>query len=86
MVSGKEYGLAAFGEQEFSFSASIYTQEELTLKRHNFELEPCGYTVLCLDYAQSGIGSNSCGPELSEQYRLDEREFTFGVRLIPYKK
>ncbi|MBO1681574.1 hypothetical protein [[Clostridium] scindens] len=42
-------------------------------------------TVLCLDYAQNGIGSNSCGPELAEQYRLDSKEFVFGIRLIPYK-
>lgn len=56
---------------EAAYNASVYTQEELT--------------VLCLDYAQNGIGSNSCGPELAEQYRLDSKEFVFGIRLIPYK-
>jgi beta-galactosidase len=60
----------------FCFNASPYTQEELTLKAHNFELEECGHTVLCVDYAQSGIGSNSCGPELLEEYRFNAREFT----------
>ena len=30
-----------------------------------------------------GIGSNSCGPALMEQYRFDEREFDFCVKLIP---
>lgn len=84
MAAGKDHGLAAFSEKEFSFNASVYTQEELTLRKHNFELIPSGNTVLCLDYAQSGIGSNSCGPELSKKYRLDEREFQFNVRLIPY--
>ena len=24
-------------------------------------------------------------PELAEQYRLDSKEFVFGIRLIPYK-
>ncbi|MDO5539236.1 MAG: glycoside hydrolase family 2 TIM barrel-domain containing protein [Eubacteriales bacterium] len=84
-VSGKEQGLAVFGQREFSFNASIYTQEELALKKHNFELTPSGCTVFCLDYAQSGIGSNSCGPELLKQYRFDQKEFEFGVRFIPYK-
>lgn len=86
MLEGSERGLAVFGEKEFSFNASIYTQEELTEKKHNFELVPSGYTVFCLDYAQNGLGSNSCGPELSEKYRFDRKSFEFCARLIPYKK
>ena len=66
-------------EKPVSFSASEYTQEELTEKAHNFELEKCGDTVLCVDYRMSGIGSNSCGPELLPQYRMDEESFTFDL-------
>lgn len=66
-------------EQPFSFNASHYTQEELTEATHNFLLEESGQTVLCLDYLQSGIGSNSCGPELLEQYRLQEKNFRFSI-------
>ena len=54
------------------------------MKKHNFELEDSGNVVLCLDYAQNGIGSNSCGPELKKEYRLDEDTFTFKMKLIPY--
>ena len=46
------------------------TQEELTRKKHNFELVPVRETVLCLDFAQAGMGSNSCGPELLPQYHV----------------
>ncbi|MBP5224334.1 MAG: beta-galactosidase [Lachnospiraceae bacterium] len=53
----------------FSFNVSHYTQEELYTKRHSFELEKTDATVLCVDGAMAGIGSNSCGPELSPQYR-----------------
>lgn len=60
----------------------IYTQEELTKKKHSYELEPSGYTVVCLDYAQSGIGSNSCGPVLSEKYQLNQNHFEFDMTLI----
>lgn len=70
------------GKNTFSFNASAYTQEELTAKAHSYELEECGSTVLCLDYVQSGIGSNSCGPELSEKYRMDQEKFTFEVKLL----
>ena len=65
----------------FSFNASRYTQEELTRKEHNFELEPSGHTVLCIDYKQDGIGSNSCGPEPEEKDRFLENEFTFSFGL-----
>ena len=54
----------------FSFNVSRFTQEELASKRHNFELEPCGSTVLCLDSRMAGVGSASCGPALDEKYRL----------------
>ena len=57
----------------FAFSASAYTQEELAARRHNFELIPCGDTVLCIDYKQAGIGSNSCGPVLAESERIESR-------------
>lgn len=80
------YGLTAASDMPFSFNASEYTQEELTAKKHNFELTPCGSTVLCIDYAQAGIGSNSCGPRLSERYRLDEEAFIFEIYLIPFMK
>lgn len=64
----------------FSFNVSNYTQEELTAKKHNYELEESGMTVLCIDYMNSGVGSNSCGPELLPQYRLDETEMNFQIK------
>ena len=57
----------------------------MTDKQHNFELEPCGSTVLCIDYKQSGVGSNSCGPELAEIYQLKEDHFQFNMNFIMKK-
>lgn len=81
VVSGDGRAVKAYGEKTFSFNASVYTQEELTKKQHNFELVPCGSTVLNLDFRQNGIGSNSCGPRPKEKYRLDEEAFTFALNL-----
>ena len=67
----------------FSFNASLYTQEELEAKQHNYELEPCGDTVLCVDHRMAGIGSKSCGPDLSPEYRVDEDTWEFGFLLKP---
>ena len=83
IVEGGDRRLAVTGGKAFCFNASVYTQEELWKKRHNYELEPCGFTVLCLDYAQNGIGSNSCGPQLLEKYRFDEENFRFGLVIDP---
>ena len=66
--------------ESFSFSALPYTQEELTSKRHSFELLPCGDTVLCIDGYQAGVGSNSCGPALDEAYRVPQ-EMRFGWKM-----
>lgn len=79
-VSGGEGCVSAVGK-DFCFNASRYTQEELEHKAHNFELLPCGSTVLCLDAVQSGIGSNSCGPVLDPNYRASEEALAFRFTL-----
>ena len=81
-INSSEYGFLAVSKTPFSFNVSEYTQEELTKKAHNYEIEPSGMTVVCLDYAQNGIGSNSCGPELLEKYRLDKKNFKFEMNMI----
>lgn len=57
-------------DKNFSFNASVYTQEELAAKRHNYELKKSGYSVICIDSGMAGVGSNACGPELAEKYRI----------------
>ena len=80
--------LAANTEEnkQFSFNCSHFTTEQLTGTAHDYELEPLAETVVHIDYRHSGIGSNSCGPALDEQYRLDETEFSFAFRLLPVFK
>lgn len=63
-------------DRPFSFGALHYTTEMLSCARHGFELTPMKETAICIDYAQSGIGSNSCGPQLAERYRLDGGRFS----------
>ena len=68
----------------FSFNCSHFTDEQLTATAHDYELEPLSETVLHLDYAHSGIGSNSCGPVLDRALRL-EQDFHFALRLLPVR-
>lgn len=64
-------------DQPFSFNASHYSLAELTHKKHKDELIKDQHTFLYIDYAQSGIGSNSCGPELKENYRINDKKIRF---------
>ena len=79
-VSG---GMEVFGES-FCFNASRYTQEELESKAHNYELQMCQSTVLCVDAFQNGIGSNSCGPKLAQRFE-SPKEIRFACTLRPYR-
>ena len=85
-LNNSRYGIVASAEKAFSFNASYYTQEELEKKTHNYELAESDSVVLCVDYALNGIGSNSCGPVVLDQYRFNDVLFRFRFTLIPYVK
>ena len=74
--------LSAVGQTPFSFNASHYTQEELVAQKRNTDLTPSGSTVLCLDAAMAGIGSNSCGPTLRPKYQVKNHELEMDLHLL----
>ena len=66
-------------ENPFSFSVNPYTTIQLVDTKHNFELKENDFTNICIDIAQRGVGSFSCGPYLDKKYEIlkeDENEFT----------
>ena len=86
-VSNGDICVKFTSDNDFSFNASEYTQEELAQKRHNYELEKSGSSVICIDSRMAGVGSNSCGPALADKYRvLPEKENKlsahFGIEII----
>lgn len=68
--------------KNLSFNASEYTQEELWSKKHNFELEKDENNVICIDYKMQGVGSNSCGPVLSQKYRIQLPKVKGEIRML----
>lgn len=70
-------GIDFVAKDEFEFRVSEYTNEALTCATHTNELFKNGFTNVRIDYMVSGIGSNSCGPELIEKYRLPKGKFIF---------
>lgn len=73
------HGIAAEGS--FEFSALHYSASQLDRTAHDCELVASPLTFLSLNYAVSGIGSNSCGPDLAEEFRLSAKEFSFEVEI-----
>jgi len=78
-------GLKFMAEKDFQFNVSNYTSEMLTKTMHASELIEDENTIVRIDYKNSGIGSNSCGPELLEEYRLKEKEINFEFSISQLK-
>ncbi|MDO4497685.1 MAG: glycoside hydrolase family 2 TIM barrel-domain containing protein, partial [Bacteroidales bacterium] len=91
-ASGRSLRVVAFNEkglQPFSGSALPYSIESLDegTEKHNMhseEVDPCGYTNLCIDLKQMGLGCvNSWGAWPLETYRLPYQAYEFTFMLLP---
>ena len=65
------------GLPSFDFSALHFTVEELDRKQHAFELQKSNTTEVLICYKNRGVGSSSCGPDLSERYCVNDSEISF---------
>ncbi len=73
--------LRVTADNTFEFSALHHTIEELDDCRHACDLTESGTTELLVCYKNRGIGSNSCGPALSEKYKFKDTAFDFGFTI-----
>ena len=80
-ISNSKKTIYVVSENDFAFNVSHFSVNKLTNTDHNFELNKENLTYLIIDYKQSGIGSNSCGPELPQEYRFNEKEFSYNFYL-----
>ncbi|MDR1531142.1 MAG: DUF4981 domain-containing protein [Clostridiales bacterium] len=83
--NGRGIGLAfcAPAGEYFELNASHFTPDALAGAGHTNELRPIPETVVRVDYKNSGLGSASCGPELIEKYRLNERDIAYTFYFQP---
>lgn len=59
-----------YGAPKFSFSAHNYTQKALHNAKHQEDLEFVNSTVLNIDGFMRGTGTNTCGPDTLDKYRV----------------
>ena len=69
--------------QAFEAAVSRYSIGQIYRAAHTDELGESAHTYLRVDYKDSGLGSQSCGPELPEAYRLSEKAIHFAFSLEP---
>ena len=71
------HGSLAFEAEDMEISVLHHSTDVLHRATHTDELVKSDGTHVRVDYKVSGISSNSCGPELSEKYRLCEEDIHF---------
>jgi beta-galactosidase len=76
-------GLLVVGAPQLEFSVHHYTTQDLTEADHTYDLTRREDITVNLDYAQSGLGSASCGPGRLPQYQLKPEPVRYQIRLRP---
>ena len=74
-----------FRATDMEINVSRYSTAALMKAEHTDELVADGKIHLRVDYKVSGLGSNSCGPDLEKPYRLDEKQIAFSFTIDPAK-
>ncbi len=74
-----ENGMRFSADRAIDVQVSTFTEKAVREAEHTDELVADGYTHFRLDYMDSGVGSNACGPILEPQYRLSDKDIHFTV-------
>lgn len=75
--------LEFLAKDTFEINVSKYSAQNLYAAEHTDELKPDGKIHLRIDYKNSGVGSNSCGPALPKKFQLNEKDITFAFSVKP---
>ncbi|HZL10325.1 MAG TPA: glycoside hydrolase family 2 TIM barrel-domain containing protein [Prolixibacteraceae bacterium] len=82
-------GLLFAGNQLINTSVWPYTAGNILKAQHINELEPAGFYTVNIDLGQAGVGGNdSWSPRGTPlpKYRLSQKEYSYGFKLIPFAK
>ncbi len=78
-------GLLLASDSAFGFSASHFSDEQLSKATHTHDLEREGRVVVCVDAAHRGLGSASCGPDVDARYRVKSGVHRLEITLMPMR-
>ena len=72
---------AQFVNSNCQFSVYPYTDENLSAAKHLNKLQKTAYYTFNMDYAQSGLGTATCGPSIRDAYLLKAEPMEFVLHL-----
>ena len=78
-------GIQVQGDPYINFSLHYFNLMNLTKAGHISDLRWDDAPYLYIDYAQTGLGSNSCGPDTLPKYQLSPEKHEFSFWLSPKK-
>jgi beta-galactosidase/beta-glucuronidase len=79
----KHPGFQIYGRPHINFNAQYCSLQNLTEARHPSDLIWEENPTLYIDAAQTGLGSNACGPDTLGKYQLEPEELSFSFELQP---
>ena len=84
LSNGKNAVKVVSSNDKFSFNASKYSLKQMREAGHNDMLESENVTYFYADYRNSAIGSNSCGPQLNDALKINEKhiEYSFIIEIM----
>lgn len=80
-INNEQDGLLCKMNGALGLNLSNYSNECIESAKHPFELEKEEDVMIYLDYLHSGLGSNSCGEEQLEQYKVKRQDFSMSFIL-----
>lgn len=82
-LQSKSVTLGVEAQGLLEFSASHFTADDLFAGKHTYDLKARPEVVLNLDYRQSGLGTQSCGPGVLPPYTLKPGRYQWAYTLQP---
>ncbi|WP_434693353.1 glycoside hydrolase family 2 TIM barrel-domain containing protein [Hungatella sp. SB206] len=79
-----ERSLLVTADQPLGLNIHNYTEESLEEAKYPWQIKEAEDVIIHMDYLHSGLGSNSCGQEQEEAYKVKRQDFvlSFTMRAV----
>ncbi len=82
LIDNNNLSISIYSNDSINFSIWPYSLEKIDKAKHTNELIEDDFYTLNLDYKLSGLGSNSCGPLVSEKDQVKFEEFSYNYTIV----
>ncbi|MEN8193932.1 MAG: glycoside hydrolase family 2 TIM barrel-domain containing protein [Bacteroidota bacterium] len=83
LTNDSKEGMLIVPTKSISFTASYYSDFQLTTATHTNDLKKSDEINLALDVRHRGLGNGSCGPDCLAEYKVEPENINFSFYLRP---